>query len=149
MFIIDSDHLAIMQRRSGSEYLHLLERVNRFERTAFYVTIVSFHEQIAGWQQYIARARDSVGVVRGYRKLEILLTDFADAQVLPFSDSAAEIFDELRRQKIRVATMDLRIASIAIANRMTILTRNAVDFERIPNLAIEDWTLPAKATGEE
>jgi tRNA(fMet)-specific endonuclease VapC len=149
MFIIDSDHLAILQRRSGSEYLQLLGRLNRFDRTAFYLTIVSFHEQIGGWQQYIARARDSAGVVRGYRKLEILLTDFADAQVLPFSDSAAEIFDELRRQKIRVATMDLRIASIAIANRMTILTRNSVDFERIPHIAIEDWTLPEKGTSDE
>lgn len=142
MFIIDSDHLAILQRRSGDEYLRLLERLNRFDRKVFYLTIVSFHEQISGWQQYIARARDTAGVVRGYRRLEILLTEFADAQVLPFSDAAAEVFDELRRRKIRVATMDLRIAAIAIVNRMTILTRNAVDFERIPNLAIEDWTLP-------
>ncbi len=36
--------------------------------------------------------------------------------------------------------MDLRIASIAIANQMTLLTRNSVDFERIPNVSIEDWT---------
>jgi tRNA(fMet)-specific endonuclease VapC len=36
--------------------------------------------------------------------------------------------------------MDLRIASIAIANQMTVLTRNTIDFERIPNLSFEDWT---------
>jgi len=37
--------------------------------------------------------------------------------------------------------MDLRIASIAIANQITLLTRNTVDFERIPNLLFEDWTV--------
>ena len=38
--------------------------------------------------------------------------------------------------------MDLRIAAIVIANQMTLLTRNTVDFERVPNLAFEDWTIP-------
>jgi tRNA(fMet)-specific endonuclease VapC len=37
--------------------------------------------------------------------------------------------------------MDLRIASIAIANQMTLLTRNRVDFERVPGLMFEDWTV--------
>ncbi len=37
--------------------------------------------------------------------------------------------------------MDLRIAAIAIANQMTLLTQNTVDFERIPGLAIGDWLL--------
>jgi tRNA(fMet)-specific endonuclease VapC len=36
--------------------------------------------------------------------------------------------------------MDLRIASIALANNMTLLTRNTVDFERVPGLIQEDWT---------
>jgi tRNA(fMet)-specific endonuclease VapC len=61
--------------------------------------------------------------------------------VLSFSEAAADIFEDLRKQKIRVATMDLRIGSIAIANRMTVLTRNTVDFQRIPNLSFEDWTV--------
>jgi len=37
--------------------------------------------------------------------------------------------------------MDLRIAAIAIANDLTLLTRNAIDFERVPNLHFEDWTI--------
>jgi tRNA(fMet)-specific endonuclease VapC len=36
--------------------------------------------------------------------------------------------------------MDLRIASIALATGMTVLTRNLVDFQRVPNLNVEDWT---------
>lgn len=139
MFILDTDHLVVLQKRSGSEFANLLRRLSRHDQSAFFVTIVSFHEQISGWQQYIARSTTSAGVVRGYGKLEAILTDFAKARVLPFTPAAADIFDDLRKQKIRVA-MDLRIGSIAIARRMTVLTRNTVDFERIPNLSFEDWT---------
>ena len=37
--------------------------------------------------------------------------------------------------------MDLKIASIALANNATLLTRNLSDFSKIPNLRIEDWSL--------
>ncbi len=37
--------------------------------------------------------------------------------------------------------MDLRIAAIALTKSMTVLTRNAVDFQKVPNLLVEDWTL--------
>ena len=80
-----------------------------------------------------------MGVVRGYAKLEKILIDFSHAQILPFDDAAAEVFDELRGQKIRIGTMDLRIASIAIAAGMTVLSRNLVDFQKVPNLSVEDW----------
>jgi tRNA(fMet)-specific endonuclease VapC len=37
--------------------------------------------------------------------------------------------------------MDLRIASIAISRQMTVVTRNMVDYERIPGLVVQDWTI--------
>ena len=83
---------------------------------------------------------DSAGVIQAYQQLEDLLTDYAQSQVLPFGEAADEVFRELKQQKIRVGTMDLRIGAIGIANGMTVLTRNTVDFERIPGLSFEDWT---------
>lgn len=141
MFVLDTDHLVVLQKRSGADFANLLQRLSQYEASAFFVTIVSFHELIGGWQQYLSKATSPDGIVRGYRKLETIIGDFAKAQVLPYSDAAAHIFDDLRRQQVRVATMDLRIGAVAIANRMTILTRNTVDFQRIPNLSIEDWTV--------
>jgi tRNA(fMet)-specific endonuclease VapC len=35
--------------------------------------------------------------------------------------------------------VDLKIASIAMSNQATLLTRNAKDFEKIPGLRFEDW----------
>ncbi len=71
-----------------------------------------------------------------------MLSNFYEAQVLPFDEAAASIFDEMRRRKVRVGSMDLRIASIALSQDMTVLSRNLSDFGRVPGLSVEDWTLP-------
>jgi tRNA(fMet)-specific endonuclease VapC len=42
---------------------------------------------------------------------------------------------------LRVDTMDLRMASIALSRGLVLLTRNAADFAKVPGLVIEDWTL--------
>lgn len=48
-------------------------------------------------------------------------------------------FEVLKQAKTRVGTMDLKIGSIALAHRATLLTRNLNDFERIAGLQVEDW----------
>ncbi len=141
MFVLDTDHIGILQRQRGAEFDTLIANLSKCDPLEIFTSIVSFHEQINGWTKYIKGSSDTSRTVRGYSQLEQILTDFANAQVLPFSSTAAEVFDDLRTRKIRVATMDLRIASIVISSQMTLLTRNAVDFERIPNINIEDWTV--------
>jgi tRNA(fMet)-specific endonuclease VapC len=69
-----------------------------------------------------------------------ILMDFARMNVLPFDAEAAATFVHLRQSGVRVGTMDLRIGSIALVRGFTVLTRNTVDFERIPGLRAEDWT---------
>jgi len=59
---------------------------------------------------------------------------------LPFDDVAATIFDKLRGQKIRIGTNDLAIAAITLSVNGILVTRNAVDFQRVPGPVFEDWT---------
>ncbi len=141
MFVLDSDHLSFLQRQRGTEFERLSQRCAEHEPTDFYLTIISFHEQFNGWTKFIARAKNSIGLVRGYTELEGVINSFARVQVLPFSSAAADVLDELKKHRVRVGAMDLRIASIVIANQMTLLTRNSVDFERVPNLCFQDWTV--------
>jgi tRNA(fMet)-specific endonuclease VapC len=140
MFLIDTDHLGIIQGRTDPQYGRLRTRMGAHARASFYVSIVSFHEQALGWNAYIGQSKNATGVVRGYRMFERILADFARSQVLPFDDVAAALFDSFRKNRVRVPTMDLRIASTALAHDLTILTRNSIDFAKVPGLRHEDWT---------
>ena len=142
MYVLDTDYLSLLKQASGKAVERLVERIGQHGESSFFITIVSFHEQVKGWQSYVAKAKGQSGVIRGYAELEGLLGDYANAQVLPYDDAASEVFEELRQQRIRVGTMDLRIAAIAIANGMTLLSRNATDFERVPGLVFDDWCKP-------
>ncbi|MEZ4710903.1 MAG: type II toxin-antitoxin system VapC family toxin [Caldilineaceae bacterium] len=61
--------------------------------------------------------------------------------LLPFDEAAAVIFSEIVTIKPRIGTQDLLIASIVLANEMTLLTRNLRDFKNIPGLSIADWSV--------
>lgn len=139
MFLFDTNHISVWQRGEGASYERLLSRISNHSGEHIFVSIVSFHELLNGWNAYMAKRQSSESLVRAYFEFETILKDFSVMQLLPFDRKAAEVFDELAKEKLRVGSMDLRIAAIAIANQMTLLTQNTVDFERIPGLQIDDW----------
>lgn len=140
MFILDTDHIGIVQWESEPEYSRLLARFAQHATEDFFVTVVSLHEEFLGWNAYISKANNLDGVVKGYGKFLQILRDFEMSQILPFDHGAAQQFAQLRQQKVRIGTMDLRIASIALSRSMKLLSRNLVDFKQVPGLAVEDWT---------
>jgi len=62
---------------------------------------------------------------------------------LAFNDAAAEIHADLRHHLETAGTpigpYDLQLAAIALANGLTLVTHNTVEFKRVPGLTIEDW----------
>jgi tRNA(fMet)-specific endonuclease VapC len=46
----------------------------------------------------------------------------------------------LKLQKVRIGTMDLKIASIALSRNAVLVSRNLKDFEEVPNLVVKDWS---------
>jgi tRNA(fMet)-specific endonuclease VapC len=103
--------------------------------------IISFHEQVLGCNTYLAQAKTSADIVRGYQMFDRVLSAFAAAHVLPFDNKASIVCDSLVAQRVRIATMDLRIASIALSQALKLVTRNTRDFTKVPGLIIEDWTV--------
>jgi tRNA(fMet)-specific endonuclease VapC len=140
-YLLDTDHISILQRRSGPEYVALATRVAQHAPADLAFSVVSFHEQALGSHTFISRARSSGDVVRGYRLLGEILRGFSAAPVLPFDGAAATVFDSLQGRRVRVATMDLRIAAIALSRSLVLLTRNVIDFGRVPGLVMQDWTV--------
>jgi tRNA(fMet)-specific endonuclease VapC len=105
------------------------------------VFILSFQEQAKGWLAYINRARKPDEIIRGFNYLHDLLRRYLKWQVLPFDQTAMDEFLKFKQQRIRVGTSDLRIAAIAKANGVKLLTRNRRDFRHIPARDAEDWTI--------
>ena len=140
MFVFDTDHLTIYLRDQEPEVLSIAERMVLYRENQFFATIVSFHEQMLAWHAYLNRARDSKGVIKGYAMFADVIQDYAAMQVLPFDEAAATQYESLKEQRVRIGTMDLRIAAIALSRGYRILTRNTVHFEKVPGLLIEDWT---------
>jgi tRNA(fMet)-specific endonuclease VapC len=138
MFLFDTDHITIIQWKTQPAYDRLVERMNPL--SDFFFPIVSFHEQALGANAYISKARDATGIVRGYRIFQKIVAGFAEAQVVPFDEAAASVFAGIGAKRIRISTMDLRIASIALSRDMTVLTRNLSDFRKVPGLKVADWT---------
>jgi tRNA(fMet)-specific endonuclease VapC len=77
------------------------------------------------------------------RTLEMQERFLACFPSIPFDDAAANIYGVIRAQLERMGTPiganDLLIASIALANDLTLVTHNTNEFARVPELLIEDW----------
>ena len=140
-YLLDTDHISILQRESGPEFATLSARINQVPREDLAFSVVSFHEQVLGGHAYINRARRAADLVRGYAMLARILRHFAMAPVVPFDEDAAAVFEGLGQQRLRVPIMDLRIASTALSRGLVLLSRNMADFAKVPGLVIEDWTL--------
>lgn len=140
MVVLDTDHLSLLDRDSKVVNLKLRSRLNALDKSSVVTTIISFEEQLRGWMARLAEVRDLSHQVRVYNKLNLLLDGFCEIRVLRFDEVAASEFERLRKMKIRIGTMDLKIASIVLANNATLLSRNMVDFRKVPELKVEDWT---------
>ncbi|MDZ8189510.1 MAG: hypothetical protein RMX96_32320 [Nostoc sp. ChiSLP02] len=60
---------------------------------------------------------------------------------LGFDQYAINYYEDLIRQRIRIGTQGLRIAAITFSVNVILVTRNRRDFEKVPNLRLEDWTI--------
>ena len=141
MFLLDTEHLALLQRKTEPYYSNILQKMQSFEVTQFFTTIISFQEEVCGWQSAISQARNTGQIIYAYQRLRGVLTDFSKLQVLDFNLDASMQFDQLRQQRVRIGTLDLRIAAIALKHDCTVLTRNLRDFRKVPGLKVENWSL--------
>lgn len=140
MIVLDTDCLSLLERERLLESSKLLRALDEHQSEEICTTIVTFEEQMRGWLSYIARCKEVSEQVVGYQRLHRFLESYRNTPVLDFDDKAALVFSNLRKRKIRIGTMDLKIAAIVIANKAILVTRNLSDFQQIPGLVAEDWS---------
>jgi tRNA(fMet)-specific endonuclease VapC len=140
MLVLDTDHVSILQQQIQPEYDALRARLSSQPAGEIFISIVSFQEQMQGWLAYLNKAKTLAQVGVAYLELRSLLLYYVSANIVLFDNAAQARFADLKRQRIRVGTLDLRIASIASAMGATLVSRNLRDFRRVPGLIVEDWT---------
>lgn len=137
MLILDTNHFSEAAQESVLG-IRLEARLRNQNEDAF-LTVITAQEGLSGWLASIQPHRQRDRGVRAYTDFQDCLVELSKWTVLPWSDDAADIFDRLLKLKLGVGPMDLRIASIALEYDATVLTRNRVDFDRIPGLKVENW----------
>jgi tRNA(fMet)-specific endonuclease VapC len=138
MILLDTDHLSVFTDERDPRH-GLLK--NRLEVAAEQVacTVVSVEEILRGWLAVIHRLRDVHRQVPAYVRLAQLFDVLSDWEIAPFNERAADRFADLRKQRVRIGTMDLKIAAIALANEALLVTANQRDYSKVPDLRYENW----------
>lgn len=104
---------------------------------------VTLEEMLRGRLGVLARNLSGDLRVEAYQKLVDTAHFFNTVPIVPFDMACETKFQELRKHGIRIGTLDLRIAAIALVNDLTVISRNRKDFGRIPSLKLDDWTRPS------
>src|SRR5713226_10494243 len=139
MIVLDTTYVSLLQYPEDSRANTLGQRLVASPDRDIVTTAITPEEQMRGWLSAIHGQRDVQLQVNYYERLIGLFRFFADWRILPFDDLAANTFKSLRSQRVRIATMDLKIASTVLVHDATLLTTNLRDFEKVPGLRVEDW----------
>lgn len=135
-FLFDTDHLTLYEH----QFPPLMERLARIADDAVSVCPVTAEEALRGRLGVLARQLTGSRRVAAYENLVATLGMLSDFSMTPYDDASERELQRLKAAQIRVGTQDLKMAAIALANGLTVLTRNTRDFARVPGLMFDDWS---------
>jgi tRNA(fMet)-specific endonuclease VapC len=139
MYLLDTDHLSLIQR--GSELGRSILLRLTANNVPFGTTVVTYEEQSRGWLAHLSRAKNLDQQVTAYHLLQQHHHNYRNMTIVAFNQGAAQEYQRLRKAYPRLGQMDLKIAAIALMNDATLLTRNQSDFAQVVGLLIEDWAI--------
>lgn len=132
MYLFDTDTITNILKKNPSK--KLIDKISGINRKDQFISAITVGEIVYG-------AFKSINSAYHMEQLKKILLPLVN--VLPFDSGAAfyygKIRAELEKQGEMISSMDLLVASIAIANELKLITGNARHFKRIKILQIEDW----------
>jgi tRNA(fMet)-specific endonuclease VapC len=131
LYCFDTDILSAVLRRDPP--LQLIRRLAAVPVEQQFTTAITLGELLYG-------ANKRASPVLATRVRDLVRSLLA---ILPFDETAAEHYASLRAELElagrRLDEPDLRIASIALANDLTVVSGNVRHFSRVPRLRLENW----------
>jgi tRNA(fMet)-specific endonuclease VapC len=136
LYILDTDSLTLLH----AGHPQVRQRYSLIEAADVAITVISVEEQLDGWYIRLRRPhRSRAELASVYSSLSNAVTFLGQFEILSFTEPAIERFEQLRGMRLNVGAYDLRIAAIVLENDGTVVTRNLCDFQRVPNLTVENW----------
>jgi tRNA(fMet)-specific endonuclease VapC len=137
MHLLDTDTLTHLWAGNPK----VVERLRTVEDRDIGITIITKVEVLRGRIDYLLKAETGVELLKAQELLfrtEELLNKLL---IVPMNQVAVEQFERLRvTPKLRkIGRADLLIASIALANRAILVTRNLRHFRQIPGVRVVNW----------
>jgi tRNA(fMet)-specific endonuclease VapC len=133
VYLLDTDIVSYLMRAKPPA--RLIERARRERAELQHTSTITVSE--IGFGAY--RSGRPAFYIDRFRNL------LTELRVVGFDLDAAwryaEVRSELERRGHGLAEPDLRIASIALARALVLVTHNTKHFKRVPGLLIEDWTI--------
>jgi tRNA(fMet)-specific endonuclease VapC len=137
LFVLDTDIVSLYQHNHPLVSQHL----NAHAPKDVAITVITVEEQLSGWYARLRQARSPDKVAVAYEQLAKIVQSLARLPILLFPEAAILRYEGLLALKVNVRKMDLRIAAIALENSGIVVTRNLRDFQRVPGLAVVDWSV--------
>lgn len=132
MFLFDTNILSDVVKRNPSSAL--IDRLLGTPPEQQFTTAITIGEMVYG--AYKSSRPD-------YYLESLSKKILPNITVLSFDEQSAYIYGKLRSDLEKKGTpipeADLQIASIALLNKLTLITGNVKHFEKIPDLSIENW----------
>jgi tRNA(fMet)-specific endonuclease VapC len=134
-YLFDTDTVSATFRRSPD--LGLIRRLAAVPASDQFISAITLGELVFG---AVRRNRQDL--------LERIAQLLEHIPVLPFDQAAARVFGQvkadLERRGTSVSEPDLRIAAIALARDLTVISGNERHFRLVRELRLENWLSTAK-----
>jgi tRNA(fMet)-specific endonuclease VapC len=132
--LLDTDILsALMKGRNPHVQVHAVAYLQRYGRLSF--SLITRYEILRGLQ-----------AVKAARQVAAFHSLSQRSEVLELTDGivsrAADVYALLYQRGQLIGDADILIASTALEHQRTLVTVNLSHFQRIPGLALENWTQP-------
>jgi tRNA(fMet)-specific endonuclease VapC len=136
-YLFDTDHLTLYDHAHPAVW----RRFAAPPLGSVGISAVTVEESLRGRLAVLSRHLNSPLQVQAYARLIDSLQLFQEFPIVAFDVPCEREYQQLRSQRVRIGSKDLRIASIALVNRLILVTRNRSDFAQVPSLTLEDWSV--------
>jgi tRNA(fMet)-specific endonuclease VapC len=137
LFLLDTDHLTLYQLG----HPRVLHNIVSHSADRLAISVISVEEQLTGWQRALAQAKDNARREQIYTRMALTVEMLSSWSIITFTSTAMMQHSALMRQHLNIGSNDVKIATIALENNATVVTRNLRDFSRVPGLSCVDWAV--------